>query len=165
MVGVGTVLSDDPGLKVNAEYAPVSPRRKLLRVILDSKGRTPTGARAVDASAPTLVLHGPGVRSRWPKAEALAVPLDANGSIDLEAALTILHQRGVERLLVEGGSRVLRAFLDSGFVERWTIYQAPMLIGGNGPSIFDGRPSSIGRRLHVENVEPQGKGVLWTIRP
>jgi riboflavin biosynthesis pyrimidine reductase len=67
--------------------------------------------------------------------------------------------------LVEGGARVLRSFLDSPFVERWTLYQAPVLIGGDGPSIFSGRPSAIGRRLHVENVEPQGKGVLWTLRP
>src|ERR1043165_5833477 len=58
LVGVGTVLRDDPSLKVKDEFAPIPPNRKLLRVVLDPKGRTPPGARVVDGSAPTLVLTG-----------------------------------------------------------------------------------------------------------
>ncbi|MHB8632729.1 MAG: RibD family protein [Thermoplasmatota archaeon] len=165
LVGVGTILLDDPSLHVKSDLVPVSPTRKLLRVILDSKGRTPVGARAVDASAPSLVLTGPGVRPRWPKAETRAVKVDEEGRIDLGAALQALRVRGVERLLVEGGAQVLRSFLNTEFVDTWTLYQAPVLIGGHGPSIFDGRPSAIGRRIHVENVEARGKGVLWTLRP
>lgn len=165
LVGVGTVLMDDPSLKVNTEFAPASPSRRLLRVVLDTQGRTPPNARAVDASAPSLVVVGPGVRSRWPHAQMREVALGTDRHVDLGAVLRMLKAQGVDRLLVEGGGQVLRAFLDSEFVERWTVYQAPLLIGGNGPSLFDGRPSSIGRRLHVENVEAQGKGVLWTLRP
>lgn len=165
LVGVNTVVRDDPNLKVKEDLAPVSPHRKLIRVVLDSKGRTPRGARAVDGSAPTYIVHGRGVRASWPKAEGIPVPLDAAGRIDLVAAVEALHERGVKDLLVEGGGQVLRSFLQTDLVERWTLYMAPVLVGGSGPSIFDGRPSMIGRRLHIENVEPQGKGVLWTIRP
>lgn len=165
LVGIGTILTDDPSLKVKEDLAPVSPTRKLLRVVLDLKGRTPKNARAVDGSAPSLVITGPGVAAKWPDAQHASVPLDGNGRLDLEAVLAFLHRQGVRRLLVEGGARVLRSFLDSPFVDRWTCYIAPVLVGGDGPSIFDGRPSSIGRRLHVENVQPQGKGVLWTLRP
>jgi riboflavin-specific deaminase-like protein len=165
LVGVGTIVKDDPSLKVKDDLAPVPPNRKLLRVVLDAKGRTPPGARVVDGSAPTLVLTGPGVRSRWPKADHAEVATDPMGRIDLAAALDTLAARGVRSVLVEGGAQVLRSFIGSGLVDQWTLYQAPVLIGGNGPSIFDGKPSMIGRRLHVENVEPRGKGVLWTLRP
>ncbi len=166
LVGIGTVLNDDPRLKVNPEYAAVPPGRKLLRVVMDAEGRTPKGAHVVDGSAPTVIFVGMGVKERWAHADAVQVPVDASGeTLDLAAILNELHERGVETLLVEGGARVLRSFLNSQFVDQWTLYQAPVLVGGTGPSIFEGRPSMIGRRLHVENVEPQGKGVLWTLRP
>ncbi len=165
LVGVNTVLRDDPALKVKEEFAPVPPNRKLLRVVLDAKGRTPKGARVVDGSAPTLIFHGPGLRPQWARADDAAVATDPAGRLDLEAVLEALHERGVRDVLVEGGAQVIRSFLQTDFVERWTIYMAPVLVGGNGPSIFDGKPSMIGRRMHVENVEPQGKGVLWTLRP
>ena len=165
LVGVGTVLRDDPGLKVKQDLAPVPPNRDLLRVVLDPRGRTPRGARVVDGSAPTLVVTGPGIPGHWPKAEHGEAPLEPSGMLDLAAVLELLHRRGVRVLLVEGGAKVLRSFLNSTFVDQWTLYQAPVLVGGQGPSIFDGRPSMIGRRLHVENVEPRGKGVLWTFRP
>ena len=166
MVGIGTILNDNPRLKVKPEYAPVPPGRKLLRVVMDAEGRTPKDAHVVDGTAPTLIFVGVGVKQRWAHAEVLEVPVDANGeTLDLPEVLTNLHERGVKTLLVEGGARVLRSFLNSPYVDQWTLYQAPVLVGGTGPSIFEGRPSMIGRRLHVENVEPQGKGVLWTLRP
>jgi riboflavin-specific deaminase-like protein len=165
LVGVGTVLRDNPGLKVKQDLAPLPPNRDLLRVVLDPRGRTPRGAKVVDGSAPSLVMTGPGVPGHWPKAEQEEVPLEPSGLLDLGAVLEALHRRGVRMLLVEGGANVLRSFLNSTFVDEWTLYQAPVLVGGQGPSIFDGKPSMIGRRLHVENVEPRGKGVLWTFRP
>ncbi len=165
LVGVNTVIRDDPNLKVKEELAPISPNRKLTRVILDSKGRTPKSARAVDGSVPSIVLHGPGVRAQWAKARAVEVAADAAGRIDLGAALEALYEHGIRDLMVEGGAQVIRSFLQTEFVEQWTLYMAPVLVGGHGPSIFEGKPSMIGRRMHVENVQPQGKGVLWTLRP
>lgn len=165
LVGVNTILRDDPSLKVKGELAPVPPNRKLLRVVLDTHGRTPANARVVDGTAPTLILTGPKVPMKWPKAQQQSVKLDAEGRIDLGAALDALGKRGVRELLVEGGGQVLRSFLQTPYVESWTVYMAPVLVGGAGPSIFDGKPSMIGRRIHVENIEPQGKGALWTLRP
>lgn len=165
LVGVGTILKDNPSLTIKDAFAPVSPTRHLLRVVLDAKGRTPKNARVVDGYKPTLIVTGPGVAAKWAKAKQAEVPVDADGRLDLAAVLSLLHERGVKRLLVEGGAQVLRSFLEASLVDRWTIYVAPVLVGGDGPSIFDGRPSSIGRRMHVENVAPQGKGVLWTLRP
>ena len=166
MVGIGTVLNDNPKLKINPEYAPVPPNRKLLRVVMDAEARTPLDAHVVDGSAPSLIFVGTGVKAPWKHADAIQVPVDPKtDTLELVEVLTNLHERGVRTLLVEGGARVLRSFLNSPFVDQWTLYQAPVLVGGQGPSIFEGRPSMIGRRLHVEHVEPQGKGVLWTLRP
>lgn len=166
LVGIGTILQDNPRLRVNPDFAAVPIGRPLTRVVLDAKGRTPRGAKVVDGSQPTLIFVGQGVRATWPGAQAIEVPPDASGeALDLAHVLAALHERGVETLMVEGGARVLRAFLNSPYVDQWTLYQAPVLVGGTGPSIFDGRPSMIGRRLHVENVVAQGKGVLWTLRP
>lgn len=168
MVGIGTVLNDDPKLKINPDYAAVPPNRKLLRVVMDAEARTPKTAHVVDGTAPTLIFVGTGVKAPWPKdrADAIEVPVDPGSeTLELVEVLTNLHERGVKTLLVEGGARVLRSFLNSPFVDQWTLYQAPVLVGGNGPSIFEGKPSMIGRRLHVEHVEAQGKGVLWTLRP
>ena len=165
LVGVGTILADDPSLTIKEDLAPKPPNRELLRVVLDPKGRTPKGAKVVNAAAPSLILTGPGVKGQWPRADHEEVEVDAAGRLDLAKVLDVLERRGVETLLVEGGGQVLRSFLQTDFVERWTLYMAPVLVGGNGPSIFDGRPSMIGRRMHVENVEPRGKGVLWTLRP
>jgi riboflavin-specific deaminase-like protein len=165
LVGVGTVLQDDPSLKVKEDLAPTSPHRKLLRVVMDTKGRTPPGARVNDGSAPSLIVHGPNARPAVRRAETMECPVDAAGRLQIPAMLERLHARGVRDLLVEGGGQVLRAFLQASVVDEWTLYMAPVLVGGSGPSIFDGRPSMIGRRMHVENVEPRGKGVLWTLRP
>jgi riboflavin biosynthesis pyrimidine reductase len=82
----------------------------------------------------------------------------------LASVVDLLGSRGVRWLLVEGGARILRSFLDTDLVAQWTLYQAPVLVGA-GPSIYEGKPSGLGRRLHVENVQQQGKGILWTFRP
>jgi riboflavin-specific deaminase-like protein len=165
LVGVGTILADDPSLQVKPDLAAVAPEHELLRVVLDSKGRTPAKARVLEGKSPTLILHGPGVSARWKNAQSEGVAVDAAGRLDLEAVLDVLSRRGVGVLLVEGGAQVLRSFVQARLVDQWTIYQAPVLVGGQGPTIFDGKPSGLGRRLHVENIEIQGKGVLWTLRP
>lgn len=164
LVGVGTVLVDDPSLRVKAEFHP-APARDPLRVVLDTHARTPPDARVVDGAAEGLVLHGPGVGGDWPACDQAEVPLDADGRLDLGAALDVLAGRGVRRVLVEGGGAVLRAFVQAGLCDVWTLYQAPVLVGGDGPQLWPGHPSGQGRRLHVMSVEPRGKGVLWEFRP
>lgn len=161
LIGIGTVMADNPSLRVDPNF---SAGRDPMRVILDSKGRTPPTARVVDGSAPTLIFHGPGARPKYPNAQVKAVPLK-DGELDLDAVLQRLGDLGVRRLLVEGGGTVLKSFVKAGLVDEWTLYQAPVLVGGEGPSMWPGRPTGQGRRLHVENVEPRGKGVLWTFRP
>jgi diaminohydroxyphosphoribosylaminopyrimidine deaminase/5-amino-6-(5-phosphoribosylamino)uracil reductase len=134
LVGVGTVLSDDPMLTprdvVVAGSLPA-------RVVLDSRLRTPvTSALAKTATeAPVWILHGPeapparATALRALGVETIQVALE-DERIGLRAALRELAQRGVTEVLVEGGGAVHGALLDAGLGDKLVAYVAPKLFGG-----------------------------------
>lgn len=147
LVGIETVLADDPALTVR----PVtdSPRagnpepRPLLRIILDARARTPLSARVVtDAHrAQTTIVVGPTASRRRVAALArrvrvLVAPLVRNNSasrapqIDLCWVLRRLGAEGVTSLLVEGGGEVHASFLLRGLAHRIAFFYAPMILGG-----------------------------------
>ena len=116
MVGIGTVLADDPQLTVrDADGPSVGPQP--LRVVIDSRGRTPTGARVLDAAAET-----------WLATAARSAPGRTAGSI-CRACCEQLYQRGQRHVLLEGGPRLAAAFLDAGLVDEAIVYVAPTLLG------------------------------------
>lgn len=132
LVGVQTVLTDDPALTVRHVRG-----RDPMRVVLDTHLRTSVSSKIVAAgsSAPTLIVHGPDARME-PR-ERLAsggarlweAPLDAEGRLDLEAVLRELARRDVVRLLVEGGARVHGSLLKLGLYSRAAIFVAPRILG------------------------------------
>lgn len=139
LVGAGTVLADDPRLSCPGPARP-------LRVVLDTRLRTPRGARVLDASAPTLLAVSPsalaGARAlRLPPGVCVAaLPEARGGGLDLRALLRELARRGVGSLLVEGGAKVHASFLDAGLVDELRLFLSPRLIGGAlAPSFFGGR--------------------------
>ncbi len=125
LVGVETVLADDPELTVRLpDYAGMHP----LRVVLDSRLRTPVTAKV--ASGNTLILttaqpHAIG------QAEVVAVAA-ADGRPAIAAVLDALTARGVTSLLIEGGGRVAASFLMAGVVDAIEWFRAPILLGGEG---------------------------------
>ncbi|MNU32456.1 bifunctional diaminohydroxyphosphoribosylaminopyrimidine deaminase/5-amino-6-(5-phosphoribosylamino)uracil reductase RibD [Brevundimonas sp. CEF1] len=125
LVGVETVLADDPELTVRLpDYAGTHP----LRVVLDSRLRTPVTAKV--ASGNTLILttaqpHAIG------QAEVVAVAA-ADGRPAIAAVLDALTARGVTSLLIEGGGRVAASFLTAGVVDAIEWFRAPILLGGEG---------------------------------
>jgi diaminohydroxyphosphoribosylaminopyrimidine deaminase/5-amino-6-(5-phosphoribosylamino)uracil reductase len=132
LVGVGTVLADDPELTVRAVRG-----RSPMRVVLDTRLRTPLGAKLVTSAArvPTLILHGRAADpARAAQLRASGVQLAAlpraraGGGIDIEASLRELARRGVVRLLVEGGAHVHAALLDAGLADRAAIFVAPRIL-------------------------------------
>lgn len=167
LVGVGTVLADDPELNVR-NVKGVDP----LRVVLDTDLRTPPTARAIagQAARRPLVLHAPdadeGRRAALERAgaELVAVPRAAFG-LELEAALRAVGERDVVRLLVEGGSRVHGAMLAQGLADRAAIFVAPMLVGASGkPLAATAGPERIAdawRLAHVR-IRRLGDDVLVT---
>ena len=134
VVGVGTVLRDDPALTVRLDRPwPREP----YRVVLDTGARTPAGARVISAGTParTLVITGqdanPARVAALTAAGASVVPVAAaDGHCDLRAALAALVEREVRAVLIEGGGEVHGAFLDAGLVDRVAVFVAPRLLGG-----------------------------------
>jgi diaminohydroxyphosphoribosylaminopyrimidine deaminase/5-amino-6-(5-phosphoribosylamino)uracil reductase len=134
LVGIGTVLSDDPELTYRAKTPKA---QSLIRVILDSKLRTPPGARLFQTvpRAPVLIFcsrEAPQGRQRQLEsrgAEIIRAPSSENG-LDLHAALQELGKRGVLELLVEGGSRVHWSFLSANLVDNFYFIIAPLVLGG-----------------------------------
>lgn len=149
LVGVGTVLADDPELTVRDV-----PGRDPLRVVLDSELRTSLVAKLVRHSspAPTLLLHAhdaPRAKraalAELPGVELAEVPRGAAGGLDLDAALREIARRDCVRLLVEGGARLHGALIDGRFVDRVSVFVAPVLLG-------DGEAVPLARGRGVDSV-------------
>jgi len=136
VVGIGTVLRDDPELTVRlGEPWPREP----WRVVLDTAARTPSGARLIRAGQPRRALIAVGAEAPEPRVRALAdsgATIVAcrvrDGRVDLGALLAELFAREVRAVLVEGGGEIHGAFLDAGLVDRVAMFAAPLLIGGRG---------------------------------
>jgi diaminohydroxyphosphoribosylaminopyrimidine deaminase/5-amino-6-(5-phosphoribosylamino)uracil reductase len=136
LVGSGTVLADDPSL--TARPGGLIAGRQPLRVILDSRGRSPLDARVFDGAAPTLVATTAASGGQWREAlrrkgveihELAASP----GGVDLGELLDRLAARGVISLTAEGGPTVHAAFLAAGPVCEVHAYLAPKVLGQGVP--------------------------------
>lgn len=123
LVGVGTVIADDPELSARLDGEEA---RQPLRVVLDSQLRTRVSARVVGSN--TLIATTR--RGRVGAAEILQLPPTADGRVPLAPLLVELGKRGILSLLVEGGSEVHGSFLAEGLVDKIHVYVAPRLIGG-----------------------------------
>ncbi len=131
LVGSGTVLRDDPQLTAR----PPGPR-PLVRVVVDGRARVPASARCfVDGAAPTWWVTETHARpAASVPAGVLHLPLHDPHDLDGEL-LPALHQRGVRRLLVEGGPNVAAAFLAARVVDRAWIFVAPRDAGALVPML------------------------------
>jgi 2,5-diamino-6-(ribosylamino)-4(3H)-pyrimidinone 5'-phosphate reductase len=134
LVGVGTILSDNPKLTVKEKH--VEEVNNPLRVVLDSKGRTPLDSEVLSDDAPTLILTSESCSSTFGEAE---VARFGTKKVDLQSALEFLHERGVRKLLVEGGETVIWSFLKEGLFDELKVFVGSMVIGGTGaPTVAGG---------------------------
>jgi diaminohydroxyphosphoribosylaminopyrimidine deaminase / 5-amino-6-(5-phosphoribosylamino)uracil reductase len=133
LVGIGTVLADDPELTVREVRG-----RNPLRVVLDSQLRTPLASKLVRGAGtiPTLILHAKDASARRAqklRAAGVELAVIANArrgsGLDPTAALRELARRDVLRVLVEGGAHVHAALLDAGLVDRAAVFVAPRILG------------------------------------
>src|SRR3989337_601579 len=124
LVGVGTILADNPKLTVKPEHAS---GRNPLRVVLDSEGRTPEDAEVLSRAAPTLIVTNTECAKTFPNAEVARLGKDA---VDIPALLDYLGENGVQRLLVEGGEEVIWSFLHGRLADELKVFVRSMVIGG-----------------------------------
>ena len=165
LVGIGTVLNDDPKLTVKQQY--VDELHHPVRVVLDVQIQTPVDAAVVNKTAPTLLFISKDdseQKKYGSNVELIPSPLSEEGKIDIHYVLEELGSRGVESLLVEGGSEVIWSFLNAGLVDEMTIYVGPIVIGGNKtPTPAGGtgaKTESDCIPLRLKSVHRVGDGVL-----
>jgi diaminohydroxyphosphoribosylaminopyrimidine deaminase/5-amino-6-(5-phosphoribosylamino)uracil reductase len=144
VVGMGTVLADDPALTVRPD-----PGHQPLRVVVGPEDRIPAGARVLDDAAETLVLTERDTGRHAP-----------------EGVLRVLHERGVVSVLLEGGPTLAAAFLSAGLVDRVVAYVAPALLGAGPATVADLGVGTItdALRLRLCEVMQVGDDVRLTLR-
>ena len=143
MVGVNTVLNDNPQLTVRGDDG-VSQSRQPLRVILDSRARTPANARVLQEPGKTLIAVTIAPDKRVSPlleagAEVLHLRSTPLGLVDPDALLQALGARGIVSLLVEGGGTLLGALFDRRLVDKVAVFISPTIVGGrSAPSPVGG---------------------------
>lgn len=173
IVGLGTVLADDPGLRVKsidsrearlAQGLPENP----LRIVADSLARTPPDARilgpgcliATSRSAPQDRLE-----KLSPRCEIIKCGAER---VDLAELMAVLYERGIKRLMVEGGARLNWSLISLGLVDELYVYIGDLIIGGeSAPSLVDGQGYRESYpRLRLDSVERLDEGVLlkWSLK-
>ena len=162
LVGVGTVVADDPHLTLKDLDYDTNP----VRIVLDPHGRTPDDAQVLDERAPTIMVTLEDCEREWDCEETIRAGTD---EIDLPAVLEELaEEMGIENILVEGGGRTIAYFFKEGLVDRYTVFVGGLIIGGSDaptPCDGDGWVSEGGVRMHLVSAEVLGNGALLTFEP
>ena len=134
VTGVGTVLADDCRLTLRADELPFDADAKgralahpPARMVLDSKGRTPAGARILEGGQTTVITTENIALSEL--AQKAVLGADAKGRVDISAWVEYLGEQAFNDILVEAGPTLSGALLRGGWVDRLIIYQAPKLLG------------------------------------
>ncbi|MCH7930218.1 MAG: bifunctional diaminohydroxyphosphoribosylaminopyrimidine deaminase/5-amino-6-(5-phosphoribosylamino)uracil reductase RibD [Proteobacteria bacterium] len=135
MVGIGTVLADDPSLDCRL---PGLAHRSPVPIVVDSRLRLPSDSRLARNPTWILTLAGDheGRREALAKSgvEIIEVAANNDGQVDLFAAARALCERGLTRVLVEGGARLNASLLRENLIDRLVWFRNPRLIGGDGLS-------------------------------
>jgi diaminohydroxyphosphoribosylaminopyrimidine deaminase/5-amino-6-(5-phosphoribosylamino)uracil reductase len=124
VVGIGTVLVDDPQLTVRQVEG-----RSPVRVVIDPKGRLPAGARMLADDGTDCITVQTTAMERPARVSSLCLPAAPDGRIAPRDLIAALAARGLRRLLIEGGGHTVSAFLAAGVLDRLHLCISPVLIG------------------------------------
>ncbi|CAM2881494.1 bifunctional diaminohydroxyphosphoribosylaminopyrimidine deaminase/5-amino-6-(5-phosphoribosylamino)uracil reductase RibD [Paenibacillus sediminis] len=171
LVGIGTVLADNPSLTTRLPEGGKNP----IRVIVDSHLRTPIDAKVTDCTAaPTIIIAAEGANADKAAAlEAKGVEIiyteASDSGVDLAAAMSKLYDKGITDVLVEGGSEIHGAFLRAGLIHKFMIYIAPKILGGrHSLTPFAGQDvNRMDQALDVEihSIQTFGQDICITAYP
>lgn len=176
MVGIGTVLADNPSLTVKSKKRREDRQRAEkdeypIRIVVDSSARTPIdveilsrgrGKRIIAVSKRAIIAD---VDRLSEKAEIIVCGRE---EVDLKKLLDLLWHRGVERLMVEGGATLNWSLVSQGLVDEIYIYIGNIIIGGeHAPTVVDGTGFVTDMaKLELLSAEKMDKGILlqWRVR-
>jgi 2,5-diamino-6-(ribosylamino)-4(3H)-pyrimidinone 5'-phosphate reductase len=170
MVGVGTVLADNPSLTVDddqlvADRTDRGDPPHPARVVADSRIRTPPDAKVLDDRAESYLLVSEAAPTDFvaQMEETDATVIQAGEArVDLAGAFDELADHGIDQLMVEGGGEIIYSLFEADLVDRLSVFVGPMVIGGReAPTLADGDgfvqdfPD-----LELENIERLDSGVV-----
>jgi 2,5-diamino-6-(ribosylamino)-4(3H)-pyrimidinone 5'-phosphate reductase len=167
MVGVGTVLADDPGLRVKSELLRKERLERgayenPLRIVADSLARTPPEAEVMGAGCIIAVSRAAPPARLAALSDMCKIFVSGENRVDLVELVGFLHGIGVKRLMVEGGAILNWSMIRAGLVDEIYVYVGNMLIGGEvAPSLVGGAGFSVNfPKLELISLERLGEGVL-----
>ena len=178
MVGIGTVLADDPSLTVKsagriAERVRNGKPEHPVRIVIDSQARTPSDAKILHKGSGLRII---AMSQSAPAGNIAALKKHADiiqageETVDLAFLLTKLSERGIQRLMVEGGGTLIWGMLSAGLVDELTMFVGNIIIGGkDAPTLADGIgyiSESDFPVLERMNAVPMEEGVLihWRVK-
>ena len=155
LVGVGTIISDDPHLTVKGRTY----EENQVRVVIDPKCRIPRNATVLDHRARTIIAVEDGNETDIDG----AITIECGSPFNLEVMVEKLSTMGIGSILVEGGGETIASFFKNGLVDRYTVFVGSKIIGGrDAPTPADGNGWIIegGFPLKLIGSEIIGEGVL-----
>jgi 2,5-diamino-6-(ribosylamino)-4(3H)-pyrimidinone 5'-phosphate reductase len=159
LVGINTVLSEDPKLTVKEKY--IKKVKQPIRIVLDSYCKTPINAMIVNDKAKTLIITKQNCKKEFGKnIELIKISTDKSNFLNLKILLDLLYRRGINKLMVEGGSTVITNFLKQKLVDEFYVYIGPIIIGGiKSPTLIN---KLIYTKIDLTLLESKkiGKGIL-----
>ena len=161
IVGINTVIEDNPNLTVNGKYSSGS---NPIRVILDTNYRTPENSNILNGESKTIIVVGDKTVDR--KLPNVKILRCGNKEVNLEKLFNHLKELNVKNILVEGGETVLWSFLEKKLFNELNIFVSSVIIGGkNTPSIAGGKGFLDKRNvlnLELKKFKQMGNGILLT---
>lgn len=178
LVGINTILADNPSLTVRGIKSAGPAGKRLRRVVLDSQARTPLNATVVTdehAALTTIIVtkHAPAnrVKALSKRVRVLVAPATKTSRASAVDVAWVLHTLGAENvtsLLVEGGGEVNASFLLQSLAQRIAFFYAPKILGGRNsrPAVGGSGARSLDETLNLRDVEWRklGKDLLLTAR-
>jgi len=165
LVGARTVLKDDPSLTVRLVKG-----KNPVRIVIDRRLRTPLTARIVrnTSAARTIIVTSPSSPGRKREqlkrrgVEVIVLPASRGGNIDLRKIIRILYKKGIKKILVEGGNRVITSFIKAGLADKVVTITSPRILGRGIESVGDVGIGSIkgALKLRLKNIRRLGKDII-----
>jgi len=167
MVGVGTILADDPSLRIKSDKLrknrierslPENP----LRVVMDSKARTPLESKVLGQGCILAVSQSASNERLTRLSTVCEIVVSGLQEVNLGDLLDMLYNKGVRRLMVEGGATLNWSLIKNRLVDEINIFIGAMVIGGeDAPSLVGGQGFSLNfPRLKLESLKKIDDGVL-----